>query len=37
MLAKFLLVGMKVQCEEDGERILLGDNTGTEAWSRSSV
>jgi hypothetical protein len=30
MHAKFLLLGMKVRWEADGERILLGDNTGSE-------
>jgi hypothetical protein len=31
MHTKFLLVGMKVQEEKDGEKILLSDNTNSEA------
>jgi hypothetical protein len=31
MQAEFLLVGMKVQCDKGGRRILLGNNTGGRA------
>lgn len=37
MHTKFLLVGMRLQWEKDGEEMLLGDNTGSKAIMQQLV